>query len=153
MGFLFLVTCISQLASTAALYPIREPKILSRDHIRPDMQLFNFNLGRDALLDVAITCPTPDKYTREAASKPLHAANEHAKQVKEAQYLDATLAHNMDFIPLVLESTGGWCDAGNDFVKRLARLTLPTRNQPSQRPSGTSIKDPQSSSRDPTVSW
>jgi len=69
-----------------------QPKVLASDHVRPELHVPNFNLGVDALFVVAITCQG-----QEAAS-----------------------AHNLDSIPLVVESAGGWCKAATHCYKRLA---------------------------------
>jgi hypothetical protein len=75
------------------------------------------------VLTVPLTFTQKKKKKLEiAATNPLHAANDYAKYIKDTHYQqDAASARNMGSIPLVAESTGGWCKTAIRFFKRLAR--------------------------------
>jgi hypothetical protein len=109
-------------ASQACMNPIPEPSHLNRFNLRPDIALPSYSLGRQALLDIAVTCPSQDKYAREAASKPLFAAEHYATSIKDRKYVDACRTTSNLFIPMLVETNGGWCERAQSTLGIIARI-------------------------------
>jgi len=64
--------------------PSANPSCFSRAQARSKIP--NFNLGQDALLDVAITCTTQDKYIFHTTQQQRNAANHYATEVKDSNW-------------------------------------------------------------------
>ena len=104
---------------SARLAPTPEPSDFTQFHIRPDIKISNFSLGRDTYLDIAVTDPTQKKYVQEATSTLLHSAEHYASTVKDPIYQDICEKKGVDFFPIVVETTGGWCVAAIQFFNKL----------------------------------
>jgi len=125
-----LVATIESACSAAALHPKREPQLLMANGLRPDLLLTTFSLARDAILDIAVTCPTQDKYIMMSASKPLFAANTYAATVKDNKYTTAAQIAGVDFYAMVVETTGGWCESATIVINKLTKLLAAREEEP-----------------------
>ena len=75
--------------------------------------------GRDAALDVTVVDPCQVATVAGAAETPGHAITfAHTRKVRGAE--EACQAQGLAFLPLVVESFGGWGEVARDVVRRLA---------------------------------
>ena len=118
-----IVRVLGDIATRAGLNPIIEPKNLASENQRPDICLPHFTSGKEAIIDVAITCPLQSKYIDQTGTLQLHAANNYATTIKTPKYSPSASKSNLNFIPFVVETSGGWCSEAADALEHMAWLT------------------------------
>jgi hypothetical protein len=124
------------LASNAHLEPVKEKSHNFKDKpgCRPaDVYIPQLFGGKAAALDVAVTCPLQDKYLKSD----IDPADHYANTVKHATYDEGFEGLDIDFIPVVLDTFGGYGAEGlralTEIIGRGAsRLNLPASTYKSQ---------------------
>jgi hypothetical protein len=76
--------------------------------------------GRDAALDVGVTSPLQNAQVRREADH-AGAALEAYKKVKMDKHFEECQQVNVEFIPLIVETLGGWDADAVSTLKRIAR--------------------------------
>ena len=109
-------------AVSAQLGPAREERaLLPGVEGRPaDVLIPNWSRGRDAALDVKVVNPLCATLVNGAATEPGHALVV-AHQRKWQKHGDACAAEGLEFIPLPVETLGGWSGAASDQIRRLGQ--------------------------------
>ena len=112
---------IFTLASQAGLGPRKEePDLLSGNEMRPgDVFLPCFFKGRGAALDITVVTPIQDKLTERAAGTP-GAAAEQAHTKKLNTYYERCRQEGIEFLPMAVETWGGWHPKARDIIKTLS---------------------------------
>ena len=107
-------------AVAAGLGPIKEGRaLLPGDDRRPaDILVPNWAGGRDAAMDVTVVTPLQAATVAEAALTPGYALT-FAYQRKIRGAADDCRREGIAFLPLVVESLGGWHSAAETEVKKL----------------------------------
>ena len=98
---------ISSRHNNAHLEPVKEKSHIFKDKpgCRPaDVFIPQLFGGKAAALDIAVTCPLQDKYIHSD----LDPADHYANTVKHATYDEGFQGLNIDFIPVVLDTFGGY---------------------------------------------
>ena len=75
--------------------------------------------GQDAALDVTVINPLQDLTREGAAAKPGHAADV-AYERKMTSAADECRAQDIVFLPMAVETFGGWHEVAEEQVKKLA---------------------------------
>ena len=120
---------VFSLASNAHLEPIKEKaNILNNNPRRRPADVYIPQLfgGKAAALDIAVTCPLQDKYI----NLEIDPADHYADTVKHATYDEGFKGVDIDFIPVVMDTFGGYGAEGlraiTEIIRRGAsRLNLP----------------------------
>jgi len=73
-------------------------------------------LGKDLVLDVAVTCPLQHKYYHSAAQSAGFACNTSADEVKIKNYQERVENAGCTHLPAVFESFGGFLQDPPDFL-------------------------------------
>ena len=109
--------------SLAAWGPTKEvPHIFPSSSERPaDIFVPNFSLGKDLVLDVAVTCPLQHKHLLETAQTAGFACNEYAEQIKIKNYQERVEREGFIYLPAVFESFGGFSRDLPDFLFKLTK--------------------------------
>ena len=109
-------------AQAAALGPRREaPSLVPNSSSHPaDILLSIWSQGKSAALDVSIMSPLQKLTLSGAATSPGHALNVGANR-KLAASLPACLAAGEEFIPLMVETLGGWSSEGILNIKKIGQ--------------------------------
>ena len=109
-------------ASQAGLGPRKEERdLLSSSARRPgDIYLPHWYRGLDAALDVTVVTPVQGTLTARAARAPGVAA-EQAHRDKIAKSYEECQEVGVDFIPLAVETWGGWHPQALEVIKVLSR--------------------------------
>jgi hypothetical protein len=118
---------LGTLASIAKLIPMPhqiETKVDSEGKSRTD-GLFMFH-SNSVMIDVAITCPTGDTYMK-AARTALGAATIREKQ-KIRKYESEVHKEGIEFVPFVVETTGGFGGRAKKGVKAMIEETMASSN-------------------------
>ena len=99
-------------AAAAALNPTKEGRyLLPGNNRRPaDIYLPGWAAGLDAALDVTVVNPLQDATVERAAVTPGHAL-QYRYNAKMASAAEECQAQGITFLPLVVESLGGWDDS------------------------------------------
>ena len=110
-----------QAAQSACLGPTREDRaLLPGTEARPaDVLIPKWTSGRDTALDITVINPLQQRLVRQAATTPGHALTV-AFNRKMVQSGEACRKENMVFLPLPLETLGGWHEQTELVVKKLA---------------------------------
>ena len=118
-------------AQSAALAPWKEaPSLIPESSSRPaDVYLPYWVRGQPAALDVTVISTLQQQTLTGAASVPSHALQVGEDQ-KMAAHADACRAVGVVFVPLVMETLGGWCDEAIRTIRQ-----PPTRSAPRHPPS------------------
>ena len=85
--------------------------------------LSSFRLGKDVALDFGVTSVTKKSVVKAASKSPLVAAEKYNK-VKHTKYDKSAEEHGFDFVPMIVETTGGWHPEARDLIKKLSRLLV-----------------------------
>ena len=119
----FICDSILSAARAAALAPRREvPSLIPGTRSRPaDIFLPNWSGGCPAALDVTVISPMQSLTLERAATTPGYALHI-AEERKLAAHAEECRSAGVNFIPLVLESLGGWGQDLTDVVKAIGRL-------------------------------
>jgi hypothetical protein len=120
---------IFALASNAHLEPIKEKSHIfaNKPGRRPaDVYIPQLFGGRPACLDIAVTCPLQEKYSKLE----MDPADHYSITVKHSTYDEGFIGIDMDFIPVVMDTFGGHGAEGlralTEIIRRGAtRLNLP----------------------------
>ena len=109
--------------SLAAWGPTKEvPHIFPSSSERPaDIFVPNYSLGKDLVLDVAVTCPLQHKHLLETAQTAGFACNEYAEQIKIKNYQERVEREDFIYLPAVFESFGGFSRDLPDFLFKLTK--------------------------------
>ena len=109
-------------AQAAALGPRREaPCLVPNSSSRPaDVLLPSWSQGRSAALDVSVISPLQKLTLNGAATSPGHALNVGANR-KLAAGLPACRAAGVEFLPLMVETLGGWSSEAITNLKKIGR--------------------------------
>ena len=110
-------------AQTAALAPRKEvPSLIPGTSSRPaDVYLPNWRRGRPAALDVHIISTLQQLTLKEASVTQGHALSV-GEERKRAAHAEACHAVGVTFIPMVVETLGGWSEEAALTVKNIGRL-------------------------------
>ena len=97
-----------------------------------DYFLPGWSNGRHAALDVTVVSPLQVQLRKKAAEEKGSAANKRYNE-KNAKYLAPCEREGIQFIPLVVETFGGWHPNSEIVLTKLAKqLAAQTGNQPSE---------------------
>ena len=112
---------IHDVAAAAALNPVKEGRFLlpGADRRPADVFIRGWQGGQDVALDVTVTNPLKDDTRAGAAVTPGHGACE-AFDRKMRNSAAACQAQGIAFLPLAVETFGGWHEVAVDQVKKLA---------------------------------
>ena len=110
-------------AQSAALAPRKEvPSLIPGTQSRPaDIFLPNWRRGRPAALDVTVISTTQQLTLQGAASTRGYALAV-GEERKRASHSEACHSVGVSFIPLVVESLGGWSEEAADTISSIGRL-------------------------------
>ena len=110
-------------ARSAALAPRKEiPALVPGSNSRPaDVYLPIWERGASAALDVTVISPLQKLTINQSAVTQGHAITV-ARTRKFAAHGEACRGAGVVFIPLVVESLGGWCKESASVIARIARL-------------------------------
>ena len=87
-----------------------------------DLVFSSWPHGLPAALDFAVTSPFALAVPADAASTPLAAANLYeVHKLTDRDTAARCAQHNLQLIPMVIESTGGWGPLAQDALKTIAR--------------------------------
>ena len=114
---------IYDFCSIASWGPKKEtPHIFPSSSERPaDIFVPNYSLGKDLVLDVAVTCPLQHKYYHSAAQSAGFACNTYADEVKIKNYQERVENEGCTYLPAVFESFGGFSQDVPDFLFKLSK--------------------------------
>jgi hypothetical protein len=99
---------------------VKEPRDLytkDKRRLRPDLQMLINN--RHILTDIQITnplCPTSIQTT--ATQQQLHAAGK-KERIKSHKYVNTALEHDAEFIPFIMEATGGMSESARKIYEMI----------------------------------
>ena len=112
---------IHDTAAAAALNPIKEGRyLLPGNNRRPaDVYIAGWEAGKDAALDITVVNPLQEALVQEAAATPGHAL-QFRHNTKMAGAAAECQAQGIAFLPLVVESLGGWDERAVHQVKKLS---------------------------------
>ena len=120
-------------AASAALGPRREVPVSGNSQSRPaDVYIPNWNRGRPAALDLTVISPLQRATLREAATAAGHALAI-AKRRKLSHHLTECQRHGIDFLPLAVESLGGWEADAEKQIDEIARFQTIRASNPHAR--------------------
>ena len=117
-------------AASAALAPVREERaLLPGTDARPaDVLLPHWTGGRDTALDVTVVNPLQIAMVDQAAVNPGYALQQ-AFNRKCRQTREACEREGMVFIPLPVETLGGWHEAAIVQIKKMRKALANTNGQ------------------------
>ncbi len=92
-----------------------------------DIFIPNWN-GKDVGVDVGVVCPTARSYRKGASCNRLYAADQMHKR-KEEKYGTICKENGFDYVPLVCETTGGWCQKSKEFFDSLSEKIASSKNE------------------------
>ena len=109
-------------AVSAQLGPVKEERaLLPGAEQRPaDVLIPSWSGGRDTALDVTMVNPLCPTLVNRAAADPGHALAT-AHQRKWQKHGEACLAQGLAFIPLPVETLGGWSGPAADQIRKLGQ--------------------------------
>ena len=109
-------------ARQASLGPAREERaLLPGNDARPaDVFLPGWSAGRDAALDVTVVSPLQAQLRRRA-SEEAGSASEHRYIEKLGRYHEVCEREGIHFLPIVVETLGGWHRGAVDTLTKLGR--------------------------------
>lgn len=109
-------------AVQAGLGPVREPDgLLPGSDDRPaDVLIPVWSGGRDTALDFTVVNPLQEALVT-AASESGSSAVEHAHQLKLRKYGERCEGEGITFLPLAVDTLGGWHPEALDVITRLGR--------------------------------
>ena len=115
----------------AGLHTQREVRnIVPDSRARPgDVVMYNWEGGRTVALDITVVSPVAETVVREAADEG-GAAAAAAELLKDDKALEACAQQDIDFLPLALESFGGWGKLALTFFRKLGRLIAQRSGRP-----------------------
>ena len=110
-------------AQTAALAPRKEvPSLIPDSSNRPaDIYLPNWKRGQPAALDVTVIS-TMQQLTRQGASNTPGYALEIGEGRKMAAHAEECREIGISFVPLVVETLGGWCEGAVHTIRDIGKL-------------------------------
>ena len=122
---------IYQAASQAALRPAREEQaLLPGSESRPaDIFLPSFDKGRDCALDVTVVSPLQQALISKASEEP-GAALTFAYDRKIRQSYDACHKEGISFLPLPIETLGGFHPTTTSTISKIARALATHSSKP-----------------------
>ena len=94
-----------------------------------DVVMYNWEGGRTVALDITVVSPVAETVVREAADEG-GAAAAAAELLKDDKALEACAQQDIDFLPLALESFGGWGKLALTFFRKLGRLIAQRSGRP-----------------------
>ena len=111
---------LHETAVAAGLGPVKEGRFLipGADRRPADILVPNWAGGRDAALDVTVVTPLQAATVAEAATTPGHSLN-FAYQRKVRGAAEDCRRQGIAFLPIVVESLGGWHELAQGEVKKL----------------------------------
>jgi hypothetical protein len=114
--------CIYQAAQQAQLGPLKEPDgLLPGSDDRPaDILLPNWTQGRGTALDVTVVNPLQAALVRRTAEEG-EAAVQHAHNTKVQKYSDRCAGEGLEFIPMAVDTFGGWHEVALQAITKLGR--------------------------------
>ena len=109
-------------ASQAALSPRKEESaLLPGSTAKPaDVYLPGWANGKDAALDVTVVSTLQAALVKKAGEEVGSAANKR-HQEKQAKYWQACANEGIEFLPMVVETLGGWHPEASEVVTKLAQ--------------------------------
>ena len=110
-------------AQSAALAPTKDaPSLVPGSYTRTaDILLPNWTNGRPAALDVSVISSMQQLTLVEAASSPSHAVSVGIRRKLTANLPACQAAGVMDFLPIVVETLGGWCPDSIATIRSIGR--------------------------------
>ena len=117
-------------ARTAALAPQRElPNLIPGSQDRPaDIYIGTWKRGRPAAFDVTVISPLQSSTVKNAASEPSSALELATRRKRQSHDQDCHDA-GIDFVPLPVETLGGWSADAISTIKEIARLAAQRSGQ------------------------
>jgi hypothetical protein len=114
--------CFFEGCRAAAWGPIKEmPFLFSGSSERPaDIFIPNYSVGRNLVVDTAVTCPLQSKYVAEASRSPGSSCNSYAQEVKTDKFESRVLQEGHDYLPIVLESFGGVSEGVEALIQKIS---------------------------------
>ena len=110
-------------ANYAGLFPKREPRALIPDSQRRPGDIFIPHWrSRQHAFDVAVTSPLCASNLQQASNR-TGAALEKMKQTKNAKHFEACRRQNITFMPLVVETLGGWDSEASFHLTKIAKMS------------------------------
>ena len=114
---------IFEQASHAGLFPKREPRSLIPDsQRRPGDVLIPLWRNRPHAFDVAVTSPLCASNLQQASTN-TGAALEKMKQTKNNKHFHLCRQQGITFVPLVVETLGGWDSEASFHLSKIAEMT------------------------------
>ena len=113
--------CFFDSCSAACWGPIKEkPFLLPGSSEKPaDILIPNYSGGKDLAIDFAVTCPLQSKYLRDSAITSGHACNSYALEIKSNNFEQRVQQQNMEYLPIILETFGGFSSESLVFINKL----------------------------------
>ena len=111
-----------QTAVTAGLGPVREPDgLLPDSDDRPaDLLIPFWSGGRDVALDFTVVNPLRADLVSKA-SEDASSAVQHAHELKSKKYEERCAAEGFTFLPMAVDTFGGWHPTALDIIIKLGR--------------------------------
>ena len=113
---------IHQVCSQAALSPVKEGRALlpGKDARPADVLLPSWHQGQNTALDVTVVSPLQQALVLKAAEEPGSALT-HAYQRKMRQSSDDCYTQGIHFVPLPVETLGGWHPQAIQVIRKICR--------------------------------
>jgi hypothetical protein len=114
--------CFFEAGQQAQLGPLKEPDgLLPGSDDRPaDLLLPHWTQGRDTAIDITVVNPLQAALVRRAAEEGASAV-EHAHNLKSRKYADRCAAEGLEFVPMAVDSFGGWHSVALQTITKLGR--------------------------------
>ena len=110
-------------ANSAGLFPKREPRALVPDSQRRPGDVFIPHWrGRPHAFDVAVTSPLCASNLQQASNS-TGAAIEKMKKAKIGKHFQSCRRQGITFMPLVVETLGGWDSEASFHLAKIAEMT------------------------------
>ena len=114
-----------ELERSGLLLPAR-PDEASQARRRPDVYLPAWLSGSPAALDFAVTAPQQQLHLQAAAREPLAAATAYTSRKQTFEdTAEVCQAQGVDFLPMVVETSGAWAPEAMTVIRRMAAVAAP----------------------------
>ena len=112
--------CFFDACVAAAWGPVKEkPFLISGSSEKPaDVFIPNFSSGKGLVIDTAISCPMQQKYVHNSSLIQGFTCNEYAQSIKVKNFGIKVTSEGFEYLPVVLESFGGFSDGVSSLVDR-----------------------------------
>jgi hypothetical protein len=101
------------------------PRLIPGSLLRPaDIFIPNWSMGRGVCLDFSGTSPLLTGNIQGSATTHLYSASRAAEE-KMKKYGEICSKHNLDFIPVIFETYGGWSEDSLEVFSRISKAAAP----------------------------